>query len=50
MQLGKFDPKKTCVEYDRPSPLVGQFGDARFDRAAASLDRKLEDFIAPAAK
>jgi uncharacterized protein (DUF302 family) len=39
---------KTCVEYDRPSSLFGQFGDERVDRMAASLDRKLEDLTATA--
>jgi uncharacterized protein (DUF302 family) len=32
---------KTCIEYDRPSSLFGQFGDDRVDRMAASLDQKL---------
>jgi uncharacterized protein (DUF302 family) len=41
---------RTCVEYDRPSSLFGQFGDERVDRMAASLDRKLEDLTAAAAR
>jgi uncharacterized protein (DUF302 family) len=41
---------RTCVEYDRPSSLFGQFGDERVDRMAASLDRKLEDLAAVAAR
>src|SRR5204863_3406058 len=31
---------KTCVEYDRPSSLFGQFGDDRIAPTAAMLDRK----------
>jgi len=41
---------RTCVEYDRPSSLFGQFGDERVDRTAASLDRKLEGLAAAAAR
>jgi len=40
---------KTCVEYDLPSSLFGQFGDERVDRIAESLDQKLEALIATAA-
>jgi uncharacterized protein (DUF302 family) len=36
------DDGKTCVEYDRPSSLFGQFGDAKVTEVAAMLDRKLE--------
>lgn len=36
---------KTCLEYDRPSSLFGQFGDARVDEISASLDRKLTDLM-----
>ena len=39
---------KTCVEYDRPSSLFGQFGDERVDQMAAMLDRKLDDLVATA--
>jgi uncharacterized protein (DUF302 family) len=39
---------KTCVEYDRPSLLFGQFGDARIAPTAAMLDRKLEALVAAA--
>ena len=39
---------KTCVEYDRPSSLFGQFGDERVDQMAAMLDRKLDDLLATA--
>ena len=41
---------KTCVEYDLPSSLFGQFGDENVDRMAESLDRKLEALIASAAQ
>ena len=34
---------KTCIEYDRPSSLFGQFGDERVSPMAAALDQKLED-------
>ncbi len=37
---------KTCVEYDRPSSLFGQFGDDRITPTAAMLDRKLEALVA----
>jgi hypothetical protein len=33
---------KTCIEYDKPSSLFGQFGNAEIDAVAAMLDRKLE--------
>ena len=36
---------KTCVEYDRPSSLFGQFGNYRIARTAAMLDRKLEALL-----
>ena len=39
---------KTCVEYDRPSSLFGQFGDDRIGPTAAMLDRKLEALVAAA--
>lgn len=35
----------TCVEYDLPSSIFGQFGDEHVDRVAESLDRKLEALI-----
>jgi uncharacterized protein (DUF302 family) len=41
---------KTCIEYDRPSSLFGQFGDERVDRVAAALDQKLEDLVAKATR
>ena len=37
---------KTCVEYDRPSSLFGQFGNDRIAPTAAMLDRKLEALVA----
>jgi len=39
---------KTCIEYDKPSSLFGQFGDSQVDKMAASLDRKLADLAAEA--
>ncbi len=41
--LYQTDDGKTCVEYDRPSSLFGQFGDDRVTHVAEVLDRKLED-------
>ncbi len=37
---------KTCVEYDRPSSLFGQFGNAEITAVAVVLDRKLEALVA----
>ena len=42
------DDGKTCVEYDRPSSLFGQFGDDRINPTAAMLDRKMEALVAAA--
>jgi uncharacterized protein (DUF302 family) len=39
---------KTCVEYDRPSSLFGQFGNAKVTEVATMLDRKLEQLVAKA--
>jgi uncharacterized protein (DUF302 family) len=39
---------KVCVEYDRPSSLFGQFGNAKVTEVAAMLDRKLEQLVARA--
>jgi len=36
---------KTCVEYDRPTSLFGQFGNDRIAPTAAMLDRKLEALV-----
>jgi uncharacterized protein (DUF302 family) len=41
---------KTCVEYDRPSSLFGQFGNAKVTEVATMLDRKLEQLVAGAIK
>lgn len=38
----------TCVEYDLPTSLFGQFGSEEVDRVAGSLDRKLEALLASA--
>ncbi len=37
---------KTWIEYDRPSSLFGQFGDAKVTEIAVMLDRKLEQLVA----
>ena len=42
------EERKTCVEYDRPSSLFGQFGDSRIAPTATMLDRKLEALVAKA--
>src|SRR5215467_4727888 len=39
---------KTCVEYDRPSSLFGQFGNASVTDVATMLDGKLEQLVAEA--
>jgi uncharacterized protein (DUF302 family) len=39
---------KTCLEYDSPSSLFGQFGDDRISPTAATLDKKLEELVAEA--
>src|SRR3954454_24559761 len=39
---------KTCMEYDRPSSVFGQFGNDRISPTAAMLDRKLEALVAAA--
>jgi len=39
---------ETCVEYDRPTSLFGQFGNDAVDLVAASLDQKLEKLAATA--
>jgi uncharacterized protein (DUF302 family) len=41
---------QTCVEYDRPSSLFGQFGNERIRPTAAMLDDKLEALVAAAFK
>ena len=42
------DGGKTCLEYNRPSSLLGQFGDDRITPTATMLDRKLEALVAAA--
>ncbi len=39
---------KTCLEYDKPSSLFGQFNDAGITPIASMLDRKLEDLVTTA--
>jgi uncharacterized protein (DUF302 family) len=39
---------RTCVEYDKPSSLFGQFGNDRIGPTAAMLDKKLEALVAAA--
>ena len=38
----------TCVEYDQPSSLFGQFGNAKVTDVASMLDRKMEQLVAKA--
>jgi uncharacterized protein (DUF302 family) len=42
------DNGKTCIEYDRPSSLFGQFGDEKVNTMAVSLDNKLGDLASAA--
>jgi uncharacterized protein (DUF302 family) len=44
------DEPGTCIEYDLPSSLFGQFEDERVDRVALSLDGKLADLVAKATR
>jgi uncharacterized protein (DUF302 family) len=37
---------KTCVEYDKPSSLFGQFGNAKVTDVATMLDQKLRQLVA----
>ena len=48
MLLYEDDEGKTCLEYDKPSTLFGQFGNAEVTAVATMLDRKLEDLVAKA--
>lgn len=41
---------KTCLEYDRPSSLFGQFHNDRITAVAEMLDRKLEELVAGAVR
>ena len=36
------------MEYDRPSSLFGQFGNAKVTEVATMLDRKMEQLVAKA--
>jgi uncharacterized protein (DUF302 family) len=42
------EPNRTCVEYDLPSTLFGQFGNAKVTEVALQLDEKLARLIASA--
>jgi uncharacterized protein (DUF302 family) len=42
------DQGKTCIEYDRPSSLFGQFGNTKVTEVATMLDRKLEQLVGKA--
>ena len=39
---------RTCLEYDKPSSLFGQFQNERISPTAAMLDKKLEDLVTTA--
>jgi uncharacterized protein (DUF302 family) len=41
---------KTCVEYDKPSSLFGQFENAKVTEVATMLDRKVEQVVTKAIK
>jgi uncharacterized protein (DUF302 family) len=41
---------KTCVEYDKPSSLFGQFGNTKVTEVAKMLDQKLERLVAEATR
>ena len=42
------DENKTCIEFDKPSSLFGQFGNPQVTRVARELNQKLENFLAKA--
>ena len=42
------EQRKTSVEYDKPSSLFGQFGNAKVTDVATMLDRKMEQLVAKA--
>jgi uncharacterized protein (DUF302 family) len=46
--LSEDEEGKTCLEYDKPSSLFGQFGNAEVTAVATMLDRKLEELAAEA--
>jgi uncharacterized protein (DUF302 family) len=39
---------KTCVEYDKPTSLFGQFGHVEINATAAMLDRKIDALVSAA--
>lgn len=41
---------RTCIEYDKPSSLFGQFGNEKIAPTATMLDQKLEALVAKAIK
>jgi uncharacterized protein (DUF302 family) len=41
---------ETCVEYDKPSSLFGQFANTKVTDVATMLDRKLEQLVAKASQ
>jgi uncharacterized protein (DUF302 family) len=41
---------KTCVEYDKPSSLFGQFENVKVTEVATTLDRKMEQLVAKSFK
>jgi uncharacterized protein (DUF302 family) len=48
MLLYEDEEGKSCVEYDRPSSLFGQFGNASVTEVGTMLDQKLEQLVAEA--
>jgi hypothetical protein len=42
------EEEKTCVEYDKPSSLFGQFGNTEITAVAVMLDGKLEALVVAA--
>ena len=40
----------TCLEYDQPSSLFGQFGDDRITSVAGQLDRKMDELVTAAVR
>jgi uncharacterized protein (DUF302 family) len=41
---------KTCIEYDRPSSLFGQFGNEQVAVTTVDLDRKVEELVGGAVR
>jgi len=46
--LYETDDGQSCIEYDLPSSLFGQFSDDRVAQTAAALDQKMEDLAVTA--